>query len=237
MSVSRAHGDAVQGVFAAPYPVFLDLQGRRALVVGGGHVAVRKVAGLLRAGAQVTVVAPTAVTEIAEDPDVRWHQRTYRRGEVASYALAITATDDPAVNRQVARDASAANVWVNSADDPANCSFILPSVVTRGDLQIATSTNGRSPAMAQWVRRRLEDLFTDVHAIALDLLAEVRADVRATNGTTEVTGWSDAIDDDFFALVAAGDLDAARRQLRAGLPVIHHNGTVPDQNGELGAVS
>jgi siroheme synthase-like protein len=217
--------------------VFLDLQGRRALVVGGGHVAARKVAGLLRAGAQVTVVAPTAVTEIAEDPDVRWHERPYRRGEVASYAIAITATDDAAVNRQVARDANAANVWVNSADDPANCSFILPSVVARGDLQIAASTNGRSPAMAQWARRRIEALFTDVHATALDVVAEVRAEVKAANGTSEVDGWAASIDDEFFDLVASGDLESARRHLRNALGLSGSDGVFPDQSGELGAVS
>jgi precorrin-2 dehydrogenase/sirohydrochlorin ferrochelatase len=207
----------VSGVFAAPYPVFLDLTGRRALVVGGGPVAARKVAGLLHAGAAVTVVAPTAVAEIAEDPDVRWHERPYRRGEVASYSIAITATDDPAVNRQVARDGNAANVWVNSADDPEHCAFILPSVVRRGDLQVAVSTNGRSPAMAQWARRRVADVFTDDHGAALDVLAEVRAEVRATFGTSEVDGWADVVDDQFFDLVAARDLAAARTHLRRGL--------------------
>jgi precorrin-2 dehydrogenase/sirohydrochlorin ferrochelatase len=233
--VSAAH--TPEGVFTAPYPVFLDLQGRRVLVVGGGHVAARKVAGLLRAGAHVTVVAPTAVTEIAEDPDVRWHERDYRRGEVASYSLAITATDRSSVNRQVARDANAANVWVNSADDPDNCSFILPSVVSRGDLQIATSTNGRSPAMSQWVRRRLEATFTDVHADALDLIAEVRAEVREVYGTSEVDGWEAALDDRFFEFVAAGDLDAARDHLRLGLGVRRSSRVVPDQNGDVGATS
>lgn len=207
----------VTGVFDAPYPVFLDLVGRRALVVGGGPVAAHKVAGLLRAGAHVTVVAPDAVSEIAEDPDVRWHERPYRRGEVASYTIAITATNDPAVNRQVARDGNAANVWVNSADDPKNCAFILPSVVRRGDLQVAVSTNGRSPAMAQWARRRLEDLFTEAHGAALDVLAEVRAEVQRVHGTSEVGGWAAVVDDHFFDLIAAGDLDRARAQLRAGL--------------------
>jgi precorrin-2 dehydrogenase/sirohydrochlorin ferrochelatase len=199
------------------YPVGLDLDGRRVLVVGGGHVAARKVAGLLRAGAVVTVVAPEAVSEIAEDPDVRWHQRPYRRGEVASYRLAITATDDPAVNRQVARDGEAANVFVNSADDPGNCSFILPAVVTRGDLQLTASTSGRSPAFARWARQRLEQLFTDAHARTLDLLAEVRAEVREVHGTSELPGWDEAIDDELVALVGAGDVDQARLRLRTAL--------------------
>jgi precorrin-2 dehydrogenase / sirohydrochlorin ferrochelatase len=204
-------------VFTAPYPVVLDLRGRRALVVGAGQVAARKVVGLLSAGAVVTVVAPEAVPEIAGDPDVRWHRREYRRGEVASYRVAITATSDPDVNRQVARDGEAANVFVNSADDPSNCAFILPSVVTRGDLQIAVSTNGRSPAMARWARRHLEAVFTDVHARTLDLLSEVRDELRTVLGTSEVTGWDDVIDDELFELVATDRLDDARRRVRAAV--------------------
>ena len=220
----------MSGVFPSPYPVFLDLTGRRALVVGGGPVAARKVAGLLRAGAHVSVVSPTAVPEIAEDPDVRWHERPYRRGEVASYAIAITATDDPAVNRQVARDGNATNVWVNSADDPANCAFILPSVARHGDLHVAVSTNGRSPAMAQWARRRLDEVFTDDHAVVLDLLAEVRSEVRETFGTSEVDGWADVIDDELVTL-AAGDLTAARTRLRAALGLNAGNGDLSVEVG------
>jgi precorrin-2 dehydrogenase/sirohydrochlorin ferrochelatase len=204
-------------VFAAPYPVALDLAGRRVLVVGGGPVAARKVAGLLRAGAAVTVVAPEAVPEIGEDPDVRWHRRHYRRGEVASYRLAITATGDPDVNRQVARDGEAANVFVNSADDPANCAFTLPAVVQRGDLQVAISTNGRSPAFAAWARRRVELVITAVHAAALDVLAEVRDELRTITGSSETPDWEHAIDDELFELVAAGDLDQARSKLRGAL--------------------
>jgi precorrin-2 dehydrogenase/sirohydrochlorin ferrochelatase len=207
----------MSAVFEAPYPVNLDLAGRKVLVVGAGPVAARKVAGLLRAGAAVSVVAPEAVAEIAEDPDVRWHQRPYRRGEVASYRLAITATDDPAVNRQVARDGEAANVLVNSADDPANCSFILPAVVRRGDLQLTVSTNGRSPAFASWARRRLEQTFTDTHARLLDLLDEVRTEVRAVHGTSELPGWDAAIDDDLIGLIDTGDVDEARARVRASL--------------------
>lgn len=199
------------------YPVFLELAGERVLVVGAGPVAARKVAGLLRAGASVTVVAPDAVPDIAEDPDVRWHAREYRRGEAASYRLVLTATDDPAVNRQVARDGRAANVFVNSADDPDNCSFTLPAVVERGDLRIAIGTGGRSPAFARWVRERLEQQFSDVHARLLDVLGDVRDEVRAEFGTSELPGWSSVIDDDLVAAVAAGRDDEARDRVRAAL--------------------
>ena len=96
----------------SPFPVNLDLSGRPVLVVGGGQVAARKVSGLLRSGANVTVVAPDAVPEISEDPDVRWHRRSYQRGEVASYRLGVTATDDPDVCLLYTSDAADDSVYV-----------------------------------------------------------------------------------------------------------------------------
>lgn len=207
-------------VYTSPYPVNLDLADRPVLVVGGGPVAARKAAGLLRAGGRVTVVAPSAVTELAEDPDVRWHRRSYRRGEVASYRLAITATNDPAVNAQVARDGDAANVFVNAADDPENCTFILPAVVERGDIQVAISTNGRSPAVASWLRRQLERTLTEHHAELLDVVSSVRDEARRHFGTSEVSGWVEALDADLVSLIAGGRADAARSIVRSaiGLP-------------------
>ena len=100
----------------------------------------------------MSVVAPVAVDEIADNPRVRWHERPYRRGEVASYRLAVTATGDPSVDGQVHWDAEAAGVWLNSADDPERCSFTLPAVSRHDDLQITVSTNGHSPAVAAWLR-------------------------------------------------------------------------------------
>ena len=117
----------------------------------------------------------------------------------------------------MARDGEAANVFVNSADDPANCSFILPAVVTRGDLQLTASTNGRSPAFSQWVRRELEQRFTDVHASVLDVLSGVRDEAREQLGTSELPEWAQAIDDELFDLVAAGRLDHARDRVRGVL--------------------
>gem|GEM_PF-6917416 len=173
------------------------------------------------------VVAPDAVPELANDPDVRWHQRAYQRGEAASYKLVFTATDDPAVNRQVARDGRAANVWVNSADDPANCAFTLPAVVNRGDLQVAISTNGRSPAFAKWLRQRLEAELTDVHGAVVALLGEARAEARAQFGTSELPGWDAVIDDDLIASVAAGHHDAARTRVREALGLSAANPAEP----------
>lgn len=199
------------------YAVNLDLQGRPVLVVGGGPVAARKVAGLLRAGAQVSVVAPSAVAEIADDPDVRWFEREYQRGEVASYRLAVTATDDPDVNRLVARDGDAAGVFVNSADDPENCTFTLPAVARRGDLQVAISTNGRSPGLARWLRRRYERELSAGYDQLLDILSETRLEARERFGTSELPGWDDALDADILGLVRSGRIEDARAVVREAL--------------------
>jgi len=202
---------------AAAYPVNLDLDGIRVLVVGGGHVAARKVAGLLRAGADVTVVAPHAVHEIADDPDVRWFARSYQRGEAASYRIAVTATGVPSVDQQVADDGDRSGVWVNSADDPANCAFTLPAVARHGDLQITVSTAGRSPALARWLRRRYERDISSGYDQLLDLLAETRSEARSMRGTSESAGWDTALDDGLLDLVRSGRIEQARRLLRSHL--------------------
>ena len=143
---------------ASYYPVFLDVRGRTALVVGGGAVAERKAAGLARAGACVRVVAPTVT---------------------AGVFLVYAATDDAAVNEAVYAEAEARGVPANVVDDPAHCSFIVPSVVRRGPLQLAVSTSGAAPALAKRLRRELEGRFPEDWAVYVDLLAEVRALVRS----------------------------------------------------------
>lgn len=201
----------------APYPVNLCLSGQRVLVVGGGPVAARKVEALLRAGAAVTVVAPAAVDAIAQHPKVTWQPRGYLRGEAGSYRLVVTATNNPAVNSLVARDCEAANVFVNSADDPANCTFTLPSVARRGDLQVAVSSGGRSPALARWLRQRIEREIDSGYAALVELLSETRAEAKARFGTSEVTGWDTALDDGLLELVRVGRTSEARSLLRRHL--------------------
>ena len=201
-----------------PYPVNLCLAGQPVLVVGGGPVAARKVEALLQAGARVTVIAPAATKAIAERPGVVWHRRSYQSPEARAYRLAVTATNDPAVNAQVSRDCEAANVFVNSADDPDNCTFTLPSVARRGDLQVAVATGGRSPALARWLRRRIEREIDSGYATLLELLAEVRAEAQSALGTSEVPGWEDALDSGLLELVRVGRVDEARSLLR------HHLG-------------
>ena len=196
------------------YPVQLNVAGKRCLVVGGGHVAVRKARGLLAARADVTMVAP----EVTDPPEgVTVERRPYREGDVAGYRLAIAATDDPAVNRQVFLDGEAAGVWVNSADDPVNCSFTLPAVVRRGPLTVTVATAGRSPALTRWLRERLEREFGPEYEVLLRLLAEAREDLRSRGIATEGLSWHEALDSGMLDLVRAGRVAEARERLQACL--------------------
>jgi len=202
---------------SSSYPVNLVVAGRPALVVGGGRVALGKVRGLLDAGAAVTVVAPEVVDELAALEGVRIERRPYAAGEAASYRLVVTATGVREVDQVVFDDAEAAAVWVNSADDPARCSFTLPARVRRGDLLVTVSTGGRSPALASWLRERFEAELGPEYALLLDLLAEERERLKATGASSELSGWNSALGSGMLDLVREGDLVAARELLRTCL--------------------
>ena len=148
-------GDVDDAAMTAPYPVNLVVAGRPCLVVGAGPVGARKAEGLAACGARVTLVAPALAAEanrLATSGVVAVERRRYRSGEAADYWLVVTATDDPAVNQAVYDDAVAAGVWVNSADDPARCTFTLPAVHRQGPVLVTASTGGASPALACWLR-------------------------------------------------------------------------------------
>lgn len=199
------------------YPVNLVLDGRECLVVGGGKVAVRKVEGLLDCGARVRVVAPRVDPALRGRHGVVVEERPWRPDDLAGMWLVIAATDDPAVNRSVYEAGQRAGVWVNGADDPANCSFTLPSVVRRGDLQVTVSTGGRSPALATWLRRRLEGEIGPEYAVLLDLLASEREGLKAAGRSTEGLDWQSALDSDMLGLIRNGDLAHARERLQTCL--------------------
>jgi precorrin-2 dehydrogenase / sirohydrochlorin ferrochelatase len=175
------------------YPVMLDLRDVPVLMVGGGQVAARKVEGLVAAGAAVTVVAPLVRDEVAAMA-VEVRLRAYTADDIAGHRLVMTATDDPGVNRQVAVDATALGVWVNSADDPQNCSFILPAVTRRGPVVVSVGTDGSSPALARHLRDRIaaEVLGPEVERAAAEL-ARQRAEFHAAGISTETIDWSDRL--------------------------------------------
>jgi precorrin-2 dehydrogenase / sirohydrochlorin ferrochelatase len=207
------------------YSVNLLVAGRRCLLVGGGRVALTKLHGLLEAGGDVTVVAPEIDPAIdalvgASVPGggtVAVERRPYRRGEAAGYRLVVAATGDPGVNQVVYDDGEAAGVWVNSADDPERCSFILPARVHQGRLTVTVSTGGHSPAVAAWLRERFADEFGPEYDQLIGLLSETREEIRAQGVGTEQLDWRGALDSGILDLVRAGRLEEAKERLRACL--------------------
>ena len=202
---------------APPYPVNLIVEGRSCLVVGGGAIAARKVAGLVACGARVHVVAPHVSDEVKGQPGVTWEERPYRRGDLDDRWLVVAATDDRSVNEAVYLDGEAAGVWVNGADDPEHCTFTLPSVVRRGSLLVTVSTGGRSPALARWLRQRLEQEIGPEYEVLLDLLAEERETIKASGRSTEGLDWQRALDSDMLGLIRSGDVMHARERLHTCL--------------------
>jgi precorrin-2 dehydrogenase len=157
--------------------MFLKLDGRHCLVVGAGKVAESKIRSLLLAGATVRVVAPaatTAVTSWAEAGVLVWEQRPFESRDLDGTFLVVAATSSPVVNDLVFRAAQERGVLCNAVDDPKRCDFYYPAVVRRGDLQIAISTAGRSPALAQRLRRELESRFAPAYAGWVSALGKAR---------------------------------------------------------------
>jgi precorrin-2 dehydrogenase / sirohydrochlorin ferrochelatase len=168
------------------FPAFLDLHGRRCLVVGGGTVAERKAVALLECGARVLLVSPTvtpALAALAAAGGIEHRARAFRRVDACGCTLVIAATGIATVDRAVAAAARAQRALVNVVDRPADCDVIMPSVLRRGELQIAVSTGGRSPALAREIRRSLEPLFAADAAAVVERAGRERTRGRMTAPT------------------------------------------------------
>lgn len=160
------------------YPVNLDIRRRRCLVVGGGKVGARKVATLLACGAQVTVVSPEVAKQLLTLSDqglIDLQCRPYRATDLAGMFLVIGATGDEQLNARIKTDAENAGILCNIADRPEACNFILPSIVRQGDLTIAISTSGKSPAFAKKLRKDLQQQFGPEYALFLQLMGAIRS--------------------------------------------------------------
>ena len=164
-------------------PIFLNLEGRRCVVIGGGEVAERKVASLLEARAHVCVVSPAltgSLTRLAAAGAIQHLPRGWQLGDLNDCVLAFAATADADLHRRIADEARALGVPINVADEPALCDFIAPSVVRRGDLQIAISTSGASPALASRMRRDLEVIIGSEYETVTKILRAARLYLRQT---------------------------------------------------------
>ena len=201
-------------------PVNLLVRGRRVVVVGGGRIAARKVEPLLDLGAEVVVVAPEVSAEIrgwADAGRVRLELRPFAPADLDGAWLALTATGDPEVDGAVFAAGEAVRVWVNSADDPAHCSFTMMSVVRRADVVVAFGTGGRSPALAAYLRRLLTDELGPEYEVLLELLSEAREGLRASGRSTEDADWQRAFDQGIVELVRAGRVADAKELLNSCL--------------------
>ena len=208
----------------AYYPIFVDLENMRILVIGGGRVAKEKIEGLLRAEAagRITVIAPKLLPELQDlhgRDEIRWLNREYREGDLEGFDFCMVATDDGAINAQVAAEGRRRKIWINAADDPKNCDFILPSVVRQGQVVLAASTSGASPALARRLREELSDYLTEEFAPLADLLGEVRQKLRQRRVNVDAETWQRAIDGQLRALLAQRRWGQAKARLIESLGV------------------
>ncbi len=210
----------------AYYPVFLDVTDRPCLVIGGGEVALQKVRGLIAADAAITIVSPGLhpdLVDLAAQGRINHLPRSYVSGDSQGFDIVMIATDDRSANAAIREESRGLGAWVNAADDPANCDFILPSVVRRGLMTIAISTGGASPAMARRVREELDAYFTEDFEPLAELLAEVRNDLKRRGLLLQIDQetWQRAINGPLRALLAQRRWGQAKALLlsRLGAPV------------------
>ena len=196
------------------YPMFLNVRGKKCLVVGGGEVALRKVQSLLEHGANVEVVSPTLCPELSQmagEGTIQALQRGYRAEDLEHALLAIAATDDAKTNESVAAEARQRGALVNVVDDPQHSDFIVPSYFSRGDVIVAVSTSGTSPALARKIRTRLEKDFGTEYAQLALLAKEVRSEMRRQGVSINSDAWQEVLDlDPLVELLKYGKRREAR---------------------------
>lgn len=167
------------------YPIYLDIKGKKCIVIGGGKVAERKVFSLLNAGARITVISPDVTSKLdkmAWNGKIDLLKRPYRKGDLKEALLVYATTDDKVANTRISEEAEKKGILLNVADNPDGCDFIVPSVVERGSLSIAISTGGSSPALAKKLRLEMEERYGEEYAVFLDIMAAIRRKLL-TKGT------------------------------------------------------
>ena len=204
------------------YPVYLNLRGRRCVIVGGGTVAEGKIARLLDSGAQICVVSPDAspgILQFVADGQVRWEQRTYRDGDLEGAFIAIAATSVREVNRRIFEEAEQRGVMLNAVDDPPNCSFIAPSIVQRGPVTLAISTGGVSPALARKLRESLQTSDDLAWADLSSTMAVARSHLREVGMLSGIDPqrWQCCITPELLSMAQGGQVTEAVETLLAGL--------------------
>lgn len=183
------------------YPISLDIGGKKCVVVGGGLVALRKVSALLECGANIEVISREICPELGkleESGMVRVIRRDYVQGDLKDTLLTVAATDDSRINQEVTAEARRRRVLVNVVDDPRNSDFIVPSYLRRGNITIAVSTGGSSPALARNIRARIERSFGTEYASLAVLVGEVRTELKQRGIKVDSDTWQKVLDLDLL---------------------------------------
>ena len=198
------------------YPVFLDLRGRTCVIIGGGEVAERKIQNLLECGARVTFISPVVTPGIRERvsrDEVQWKAREYMDGDLKGVFLAIAATDQREINKAVADEGAREGVVLNVVDDAPLCTFIAPSIVRRGDVTVAVSTGGASPALARKIRESLERSEVLEYAYLSGVLSSARKELKRLGVEVHPHRWQECISDELVTLVKADKSQEALARL------------------------
>ena len=202
------------------YPAFIDVRDRNCVVIGGGAFGEEKAIKLLECGARVIVISPSVtgkVEGLESEGRLSWTRRDYRRGDLERALIAIAATDDDAMNREIAREAEERNVLLNVVDVTHLCTFIAPSVARRGEVTVATSTGGASPALARTFREKIERSRILEYADLAPLLAKARAQLRRERLTVSPDHWQECITEELLDMVQSGPIQEAYDKLMSGL--------------------
>ncbi len=187
------------------------------LLVGAGDIARQKLPPLLACQAQVHVVAPKALPDIqalARDGKIQWSARSYKKTDTKGARLVIAATDDPVLQKKIVKDAHARGIWVNIVDVPSLCDFIAPAVIGRGDIQIAISTGGAAPALAKYLRRKLEPLIGQEYEEFAKIVKKWRPDILKLPKDQRVSFWERVVNDSFFDDIRTGGVSAAETRMK-----------------------
>jgi precorrin-2 dehydrogenase/sirohydrochlorin ferrochelatase len=205
------------------YPVFLKIAEKKCVVAGGGNVALRKVRVLLDHGASVTVISPDHCPELLELDEtgrIQIVKRNFQKDDLHDAFIAVAATDDRIANRLVAEMAQDNAVPVNIADDAENSDFILPAYMRRGDITIAVSTAGTSPALARKLRTKLENEYGEEYGVLLIIIDKLRAEIKNSRLNIDSEKWQDALDlDTLIPLLKKGNSKDAEIHLRKKLDI------------------
>jgi siroheme synthase-like protein len=199
------------------YPVFLNLKGKDVLLVGGGEIGLQKIRGLLECEARIHLVAPDVLPDIevfAQEKKIRCDRRTYLSSDIEGTCLVIAATDDKNLQLRIAAEARAQGIWVNIVDVPPLCDFIAPALVSQGDVQIAISTGGAAPALAKFIRKKLEPVIGPEYAQLVQIVQGLRPDILKLPKPQRMTLWDCIVSQPFLDQIRMEGPGKAEAQLK-----------------------